>query len=313
MLRFALRRLLALPLLLLLVSAVFFALLRLGRGDPVLDYLRLSQVPATDTALALARQQLGLDRPLPLQYLDWLAGAVRLDLGTSWATQRPVLTDILQAIPATLQLAGAAMALVLLAGLPLGLLAALHRDRWPDHLTRALALLGVSLPNFWLGFLLVLLFSVQLGWLPAMGRQGWASLVMPAIATGMVSLCVMLRLMRASVLGVLGDRHLVFARARGLPEHAVIGRHVVPNALIPPLTTLGLHLGEMLGGAMVVEMVFAWPGLGRYALLAISNRDYPALQGFVLSLTAVFVFCNLAVDLLYAWLDPRMRLGGRPA
>jgi nickel transport system permease protein len=313
MLRFALRRLLALPLLLLLVSAVFFALLRLGRGDPALDYLRLSQVPATDTALALARQQLGLDRPLPLQYLDWLAGAVRLDLGTSWATQRPVLTDILQAIPATLQLASAAMALVLLAGLPLGLLAALHRDRWPDHLTRALALLGVSLPNFWLGFLLVLLFSVQLGWLPAMGRQGWASLVMPAIATGMVSLCVMLRLMRASVLGVLGDRHLVFARARGLPEHAVIGRHVVPNALIPPLTTLGLHLGEMLGGAMVVEMVFAWPGLGRYALLAISNRDYPALQGFVLSLTAVFVFCNLAVDLLYAWLDPRMRLGGRPA
>jgi nickel transport system permease protein len=313
MLRFALRRLLALPLLLLLVSAVFFALLRLGRGDPALNYLRLSQVPATDAALALARHQLGLDRPLPLQYLDWLAGAVRLDLGTSWATQRPVLADILQAIPATLQLAGAAMAVVLLAGLPLGLLAALHRDRWPDHLTRALAFLGVSLPNFWLGFLLVLLFSVQLGWLPAMGRQGWASLVMPAIATGMVSLCVMLRLMRASVLGVLGDRHLVFARARGLPEHAVIGRHIVPNALIPPLTTLGLHLGEMLGGAMVVEMVFAWPGLGRYALLAISNRDYPALQGFVLSLTAVFVFCNLAVDLLYAWLDPRMRLGGRPA
>lgn len=313
MLRFALRRMLALPPLLLLVSVVFFAMLRLGRGDPALDYLRLSQIPPTETALALARQQLGLDRAWPAQYLAWLADAVRLDLGTSWATQRPVLEELLQALPATLQLAGAAMALVLLLSLPLGLLAALHRDRWPDHLTRGLAFLGVSLPNFWLGFLLVLLFSVQLGWLPAMGREGWASLVMPAVATAMVSLCVTLRLMRASVLGVLGERHLVFARARGLGEGAVVARHVLPNALLPPLTTLGLHMGELLGGAMVVEMVFAWPGLGRYALLAIGNRDFPALQGFVLAMTAVFVLCNLLVDLAYAWLDPRIRLGGQAA
>ncbi|MFC7554735.1 ABC transporter permease subunit [Pseudoroseomonas wenyumeiae] len=219
-LAFALRRVLTLLPLLLLVSVVFFAMLRLGRGDPALDYLRLSQIPPTEAALALARQQLGLDRSLPAQYLAWLADAARLDFGTSWATQRPVLEDILQALPATLQLAGAAMALVLLLGLPLGLLAALYRDRWPDHLTRAVAFLGVSLPNFWLGFLLVLLFSVQLGWLPAMGREGPASLILPAIATATVSLCVTLRLMRASVLGVLGERHLVFARARGLPERA---------------------------------------------------------------------------------------------
>jgi nickel transport system permease protein len=310
---FALRRVLTLLPLLLLVSIVFFVMLRLGRGDPAMDYLRLSQIPPSEAALALARQQLGLDRSLPAQYLAWLADAARLDFGTSWATQRPVLEDIRRALPATLQLAGAAMALVLLLGLPLGLLAALHRNRWPDHLTRALAFLGVSVPNFWLGFLLVLLFSVQLGWLPAMGRDGPASLIMPAVATAMVSLCVTLRLMRASVLGVMGERHLVFARARGLPERAVIGRHVLPNALLPPLTTLGLHLGELLGGAMVVEMVFAWPGLGRYALLAIGNRDFPALQGFVLSMTAVFVLCNLMVDLAYAWLDPRIRLGARPA
>ncbi|MBO1076215.1 nickel ABC transporter permease subunit NikB [Roseomonas marmotae] len=309
MLGFILRRLLSLPLLLLAVSVLFFLMLRLGHGDPAIDYLRLSRIPPTDGALALARQQLGLDQALPLQYWAWLQSAVRLDLGASWATGNAVSEEILHYLPATLELAGAGMALVLLVGLPLGLLAALRRDRWPDHLTRALAFLGVSLPNFWLGFLLILLFSVQLGWLPAMGRDGPASLIMPAIATATMSVCITLRLMRASVLGVLGERHLVFARARGLPERGVVARHVLPNALIPPLTTIGLHLGELLGGAMVVEMVFGWPGLGRYALLAISNRDFPVLQGFVLSMTTVFVLCNLVVDLAYAWLDPRIRLG----
>jgi nickel transport system permease protein len=311
MLGFAMRRLLSLVLLLPVVSLVFFLLLRLGGGDPALDFLRLSRLPPTDAALALAHQELGLDRPLPLQYLFWLADATRGDFGHSWATGRPVLQDIVLLLPATLQLAGTALLLVVAVGMPLGVLAALKRDRWPDHLTRALAFLGVSLPNFWLGFLLVLLFSVQLGWLPAMGRGGPASLVLPAIATATMSTCVSLRLVRSAVLGALGERHLLFARARGLPERAVIGRHVVRNAMIPPLTSLGLHVGELLGGAMVVETVFGWPGLGRYALLAIANRDFPALQAFVLVMTAVFVCCNLLVDLAYAWLDPRMRLAAR--
>jgi len=310
---FAVRRLLTLVPLLLIVSLVFFLMLRLGRGDPALDYLRLSQLPPTDAALALAREQLGLDQPLAAQYWSWLSGALRLDLGRSWSTGRPVLEEVLHFLPATLQLAGTALLLVVLVGLPLGLLAALYRDRWPDHLTRAIAFLGVSLPNFWLGFLLVLLFSVQLGWLPAMGREGPASIIMPAVATATMSACVTLRLMRSAVLGVLGERHLVFARARGLPRRTILGRHVVLNAMIPPLTALGLHVGELLGGAMVVEMVFAWPGLGRYALLAITNRDFPVLQGFVLVMTLVFVLCNLLVDLAYAWVDPRIRFGARAA
>jgi nickel transport system permease protein len=310
---FVLRRLLSLLPLLLIVSAVFFLLLHPGRGDPALDYLRLSRIPPSDAALALARTELGLDHSLPAQYLSWLGGALRLDLGTSWATRRPVTEDILHVPLATLQLAGAVLALVFLVGLPLGVVAALYRDRWPDHLTRAVTFLGVSLPNFWLGFLLVLVFSVQLGWLPSMGRGGLASLIMPAVATATVSLCVILRLVRASLLGVLQERHLVFVRARGLPERDVVLRHAVPNALIPPLTAIGLHLGELLGGAMVVEAVFSWPGLGRYALQAISNRDFPALQGFVLTMTVVFVLCNLLVDLAYAWLDPRIRLGSPPS
>jgi nickel transport system permease protein len=312
-LAFALRRLLTLLPLLLIVSVVFFLMLRLGRGDPAMDYLRLSQIPPTDAAVVLARQELGLDQPLWAQYLHWLSAAVRLDLGRSWSTGRPVLEEILHFLPASLQLAGTALLLVMLVGLPLGLLAALYRDRWPDHVTRAIAFLGVSVPNFWLGFLLVLLFSVQLGWLPALGRDGPASLIMPAIATATMSACVTLRLMRGAVLGVLGERHLVFARARGLSRRTIIGRHVVLNAMIPPLTALGLHVGELLGGAMVVEMVFAWPGLGRYALLAITNRDFPVLQGFVLVMTMVFVLCNLLVDLAYAWIDPRIRFGAQVA
>jgi len=306
---YVLRRLLSLPPLLLLVSLGFFLMLRLGRGDPALDYLRLAQIPPTDAALAAARAELGLDRPLLAQYAAWLMDALRLDLGRSWFTGQPVMEEMLHFLPATLELAGVAMLLAIGFGVPLGILAALFRNRWPDHLTRAVSFLGVSLPNFWLGFLLVLLFSVTLGWLPAMGREGPTSILLPAIATATMSACVMLRLTRASVLGTLGERHLLFARARGLPARSIIGRHVVLNAMVPPLTAVGLHLGEMMGGAMVVETVFGWPGLGRWALLAISNRDYPVLQAFVLALTLVFVLCNLVVDIAYAWLDQRLRLG----
>ncbi len=309
MLHFLARRLAGLLALLLVVSFVFFALLRLGRGDPALDYLRLAQIPPTEAALAQARETLGLDRPLATQYLAWLGDALRLDLGRSWQTGRPVAEEIAHYLPATLQLAGAAVLVMLLVGVPLGVWAALRRDRWPDQVTRIIVFLGVSLPNFWLAFLLVLLFAVTLGWLPAIGRDGPASIILPAIATATMSACVMLRLVRASVLGAMGEPHLRFARARGLRPATILGRHIVLNAMVPPMTMLGLHVGELLGGAMVVETVFAWPGLGRWALTAIQNRDYPALQGFVLALTAVFVLCNLVVDLLHAWLDPRVRLG----
>jgi len=309
MLHFIARRLLSLVPLLLLVSLTLFLMLHLGRGDPTMDYLRLSQIPPTDEAIAQARIELGLDRPLAQQFLAWLAGVVRLDFGVSWVTRRPVLEDLATFLPATLELAGAALGLTLVIGVPVGIAAALARNRWPDHLSRIVAFVGVAMPNFWLGYLLILLFAVSLGWLPATGRGGLSHLILPALATAAMSTSVMMRLVRASVLDQLGQRHLVFARARGLAESTVIGRHVVLNAMVPPLTAIGLHVGELLGGAMVVEMVFGWPGLGRYALQAISNRDFPALQGFVVVMTLVFVLCNLAVDVAYAWIDPRIRLG----
>ncbi len=313
MLVYVARRLLALIPLLLAVSLALFAMLHAGRGDPAMDYLHLSQIPPTDAALAEARRELGLDRPLAVQYASWLWGVARLDFGTSWVTRRPVLEDLATFLPATLELAGAALLLTVAAGVPLGVAAALARNRWPDHATRIFAFLGVSIPNFWFAYLLIILFAVTLGWLPATGRGGLAHLAMPALATALMSAAVMVRLVRSSVLGQLSNRHLVFARARGLARRTVVGRHVVLNALLPPITALGLHVGELLGGAMVVEMVFAWPGIGRYALQAISNRDYPALQGFVVAMTMVFVLCNLAVDIACAWLDPRIRMGARPA
>jgi nickel transport system permease protein len=287
--------------------------LRLSAADPALVYLRLSEIPPTDAALAEARAELGLDRPLAVQYATWLYGVARFDFGTSWLTRRPVAGELLHFLPATLQLAGAALAIVLLVGLPLGIWAALARDRWPDHATRILAFVGVSIPNFWLGFLLILLFAVVLDWLPPMGRGGPEHLAMPALATALASLSINLRLMRSSLLEQLGERHVAYARARGLPERTVILRHVIRNALIAPVTAIGLHVGELIGGAMVVEIVFGWPGVGRQALQAISNHDYPMVQGFLLMMTLVFVLCNLMVDIAYAALDPRIRLaGGRP-
>ncbi|WP_100253003.1 nickel ABC transporter permease subunit NikB [Methylobacterium sp. UNC300MFChir4.1] len=310
MLRFIAARLALIPPMLLGVSILVFVMLRLGQGDPALDYLRLSQIPPTDAALADARILLGLDRPFVVQYLDWLWRALQGDFGLSYVTRRPVLPELLGYLPATLELAGTALAVTIAVSLPLGAWAAAHRGGWQDRLVRGIAVLGVSLPNFWIAFLLVALFSVTLGWLPPMGRGTLAHLVMPALAICLMSLSVNARLLRASMLEVAGTRHVLYARLRGLPERTVRRRHVFRNALVPVVTATGMHVGELLGGALVVETIFSWPGVGRYAVSAIYNRDYPVIQCFTLVMTAVFVLCNLAVDIAYAWLDPRMRLAG---
>ncbi|SJZ86996.1 nickel ABC transporter permease subunit NikB [Consotaella salsifontis] len=305
---FILKRILLLVPMLLGASLVIFLMLRLGPSNPAMDYLRLSRVPPTPQALEHTREMLGLDRPLAVQYFDWLGKAGRLDFGTSYALQRPVLPDLLHFLPATLQLAGAALALTFALSVPLGMLAARCRERWPDQAVRFLAFLGVSMPNFWLGFLLVLLFSVHLGWLPAMGRGGLAHIVMPAVAIAFMSLAINARLLRASMLEVAGQQHVRYARLRGLSERHVERSHVLRNAWLPIITAMGMHVGEMLGGTLIIESIFGWPGVGRYAISAIMNRDYPVIQCFTLVMVAVFLLCNLAVDILYALVDPRIRL-----
>ncbi|OSQ36537.1 nickel transporter permease NikB [Thalassospira sp. MCCC 1A01428] len=309
MLRFTVRRLLFLIPMLFVASVAIFLMLRLGPSDPAMDYLRLSRVPPTPQALENARQMLGLDLPITVQYFNWLGDALHLDFGVSYALQRPVLPDILYYLPATLQLAGVALLLTLGVSIPLGMCAARHRDGLPDQFVRLVAFLGVSMPNFWLGFLLVWLLSIELGWLPPMGRGSWSQLIMPALAIAFMSLSINARLLRASMLEVTGQRHVYYARLRGLGAGRVERSHILRNALLPIVTATGMHIGELIGGTLIIESIFGWPGIGRYAVSAIFNRDYPVIQCFTLMMVLVFVLCNLIVDIVYAWLDPRIRLG----
>ncbi len=307
MLRYLLRRLLLLVPMIFAASVIIFAMLRLGTGDPALDYLRLSNLPPTTEMVASTRAMLGLDQPLVIQYGTWLWKAMQLDFGMSYATQRPVLDDVMRFLPATLLLAGAALALILLTSVPLGIWAARHPDRLPDFLVRAIAFLGVSMPNFWLAFLLVMLFSVHLNWLPAMGYGGWEHLILPAVSIAFMSLAINARLLRASMLEVAGQRHVTWARLRGLSDKQTERQHILRNASLPMITAIGMHIGELIGGTMIIENIFAWPGVGRYAVSAIFNRDYPVIQCFTLIMVIVFALCNLTVDVVNAALDPRIR------
>lgn len=308
MLKFVVKRILMLIPLLLAVSIIVFLLLRMGPNDPAMSYLRLSSIPPTDAALSEARVTLGLDRPIGVQYLSWLGRAIQLDFGTSYVTKAPVTDHLLHYLPSTLYLAGVSMVMTLVLSLPLGMLAARYKGRWPDHLSRILAYGGVSTPSFWLAFLMIIIFSVKLGWLPPMGIGGFFHVLMPAFSVALMSLCINMRLIRGNMLEQMNTRQVLYARIRGVKEKYITRGHVLKNSLIPVVTALGMHVGEVLGGAVVAEVIFAWPGVGRYMVSAIFNRDFPVMQCFILMMTTIFVLCNLLTDILYAAIDPRMRL-----
>lgn len=310
MIRFTIKRILVLFPILLLVSVVVFLILRLAKGDPAMAYLCMSNIPPTDQALVEARMELGLDKPVPVQYVNWLNKALRLNFGRSYVTGRPVLEEILHYLPATLILAGAGLFFTLLASIPLGVVAALKKDRLPDHILRAFSFVGVSIPSFWLGFLLVYAFAVKLRWLPTMGRGGVLHMILPVITLSFMSIAINVRFLRANLLENIRSRSTLYARARGISERRIVWVHVMRNSMIPVVTAIGMHLGEMLGGAVLVENIFSWPGVGRFAVQAVFNRDYPVLQCFILMMTTIFVLCNLFVDILYALIDPRIRLAG---
>ncbi|MDD2453410.1 MAG: nickel ABC transporter permease subunit NikB [Aminobacteriaceae bacterium] len=310
MVRFIVKRILMLLPILILVSVVVFLILRMAKGDPAMAYLRMSNIPPTEQALVEARRELGLDKPIPVQYASWLSRAIRLDFGRSYVTGRPVLEEILHYLPATLILAGAGLLFTLLASIPLGVIAALGKDKWPDHVMRAFSFVGVSIPSFWLGFLLVYAFGVKLGWLPTMGRGGLLHMILPVVTLSFMSIAINVRFLRANLLENIRSRSALYARARGISERRIVWVHVMRNSMIPVVTAIGMHLGEMLGGAVLVENIFSWPGVGRFAVQAVFNRDYPVLQCFILMMTVIFVLCNLCVDILYAIIDPRIRLAG---
>ena len=286
------------------VSVLVFFLLRFAPGDPVLMLLAESASPEQ---IAAARAKWGLDQPIPIQYAVFLGRALRGDLGDSLFFQQPAIEVLFERMPATLQLSGAALLFSLLVAIPMGILSALKRDTIWDYLGTGLAMLGQAIPPYWLGIMLILLFSVSLGWFPTSGRGTLSHLVLPAITLGSVLMALVTRLVRSGMLDVLSEDYVRTARAKGLVERTVIVRHALRNILIPLVTVIGLQLGALFGGAVITESIFAWPGVGRLALQAISARDYPLVQAAVLVISIVYVFLNLAVDLLYVYLDPRIR------
>jgi peptide/nickel transport system permease protein len=309
--RYVVGRLLQLIPLLWAVVTIVFILVRLVPGDPSLIMLG---VEATDEQREAFRARLGLDQPMPVQYGLYLGRIVQGDLGRSIFYRRDVAGLIAETIPATLELALASLALAVLIAIPLGMIAAIYRGSLLDWLSTMLAVGGAAIPSFWLGLMLILLFAVWFGWLPASGREGppWTveglrHLFLPALTLGLALMASTTRLTRASMLEVLNDDYIRTARAKGLPGRVVILRHALRNALIPIVTNIGLQVGGLLGGALLIETVFAWPGLGRLGVDALLRRDFPLIQGVVVGTVAAFALVNLAIDLLYGVLDPRVR------
>jgi peptide/nickel transport system permease protein len=309
---YVVRRIVALVVTLGFVSVLVFVAIRVLPGDPVLV---MAGPEANPEVVARLRAAMGLDRPLMIQYADWLVGALRGELGTSLQYDVPVGALIVSRLPVTLPLTAMAACFTLLIAMPLGIYAATRARRPGDYLTMLVAQAGLAVPSFWAGLLLILLFSVRLGWFRSGGFEGWSlgfwaavrSLLLPAVALGLFQAAVLIRATRSSLLEVLGEEYVRTARAKGVSERRVILRHALRNALIPVVTVAGLQLGQLLAGSIILESVFALPGLGRLALGAITARDLPVVQGVTLFVASCIVVINFAVDLSYAWLDPRIR------
>ena len=285
------------------VVTLVFVALRLS-GDPAATML---PGDATVDEVAALRRTLGLDRSLPAQYAAFLGSAVRGDFGDSFRHQQPAFGLVLERLPATLELAFAALLLAIAIALPLGVLSAVYRGRTADVLAMTFAVVGQATPYFWMGIMLILVVSVELGWLPTSGRGTWRHLILPAVTLGTHFAAALARLTRTSLLEVVGENFVTTARAKGLAERRVVLMHALKNAAVPVVTLIGLQFGTLLGGAVVTETIFAWPGVGRLAVQSIFARDYPVVQAGVLVLALSFVALNLLVDVLYGALDPRIR------
>ncbi len=284
---------------------VIFLVVRILPGDPASMMLGAG---ATQAEIASLQEEMGLDASLPEQYVSFMSEAVRLDFGDSLWLRRPVLESVGERIAATARLALAAVAIALLISFPLGILAAL-RQRGPiDYSVSVISLIGQSVPGFWLGIMLILIFARQLRWLPSSGSQTPKHLILPALTLALPLVGVLTRLVRSGLLEVMHEDYIRTARAKGLSARTVLSRHAMRNMLIPVITVLGIQLGNLLGGAVIIETVFGWPGIGRLLVDAITKRDYPLVQASILFITTIFVLINLLVDLSYIYLDPRIRL-----
>jgi ABC-type dipeptide/oligopeptide/nickel transport system permease component len=305
MMLYVARRLLFVVPVVLGVLTLVFLIRALVPGDPI-EIMYFGQLPPDRATVDSIRHELGIDAPLPVQYIRFLGSVARGELGRSVRTRRPVRTEIAARYRNTLLLAFGSLAVAVVVGLSMGILAAVHRDTPVDTVTMILAMWGLSMPAFWFGLIMIMLFGVRLRWLPVMGSESLRHLVLPALTLGLIASTILARITRSSMLDVLSAQYIRTARAKGLRRGAVIMRHALKNALIPVVTILGLQMGGLLGGAFIIEIVFSWHGVGELAVQAIQQRDFPVIQGVVVVVAVTYVLINLAVDLAYSALDPRI-------
>lgn len=303
---YIIKRLLSLIPILLIASFAIFMFLRLGGTDPVTQFLLNSHIPQTPQLIAELTEEFGLNKPLLEQYIVWLGGVLKGDFGTSYMSGRDVRADFFYYLPNTLLLVFFGFLLTLMLSIPLGILSAMYEGKWLDKALQILCLVGVSVPNFWFALLLIAFFCVSLQWLPAISDGSLVSFILPTISIAFMSICINARLIRANMLQVRTQYHILYATLRDIPRYKIITKHILYNALIPIVTAFGMHIGELIGGCLLIESIFAIPGIGLYSIQAIANHDYPIIQCFVLVLCGIFTLCNTLTDILYAFLDPRI-------
>jgi len=303
------KRLLQLVFVVFVLSLVTFGLMKLAPGDPVMTILNADEMMVTEADQTKLRSELGFDQPIYVQYGQWMLGVIQLDLGKSYMSGKPVFKEMVDRLPITGQLTAGALLVMVSISVPLGIISARYPGKWPDHISRIFALIGASIPNFWLGLMLIYFFAFKLQLLPTTGIGSFSHMILPSFSLGFSLAAVYARLLRAGLLGSFSEDYIQAARARGVKEWRILWFHAFRAALLPVITVFGLSIGSLLGGAVVIEILFSWPGLGSMVIDAIFSRDYPVIQGYVL-LTGVFVVVvNLLVDLSYYWIDPRIKQG----
>jgi peptide/nickel transport system permease protein len=293
------------------ITFVSFLFVRLAPGDPVLTILNVDELSVSQEQVEALREEMGFNKPLLVQYGLWLLKFIQLDFGESYVTGQPVMDMILMGLPATIELAVGALIVMLVVSIPLGSLSALYRNSWIDQVSRILSILGAAIPSFWLGLIFIDLFGVRFNWLPTMGRDGFVSLVLPSLTLGLAISSVYVRLLRSSLLDSLSQEFIRAARARGLSERRIFLVHAFRHSLPPVITVFGVSLGSLIGGVVVIEVLFAYPGVGKLVVDAIRQRDYPLIQGYILIMAIIVFLVNTCVDLSYRYLNPEMKLKER--
>jgi nickel transport system permease protein len=311
MVTFIAKRILAIIPIVLFAIFIMFLLIRLSPVDPAEAYLTAAHIHPTEEILAEKRQEFGLDQPVIVQYFQTVWKISQLDFGKSYLTNEPVLEEVAARMPATIQLAVSSILLAILVSIPLGFLSAIYKNSAIDTFSRILSFFGASIPQFWLGYLLIFFFSVKLDLFPVEGRGSWEHLVLPSVTLSLALIAIYTRLLRASVLEQLQESYVLYARTRGIKERVIMVKHVLKIAITPVLTGLGMNMGKLLTGTIIVEQVFSWPGFGRYFVEAIFNRDIPVIQCYVIMAACLFIVCNLIVDLVQLYMDPRISWKGR--